>query len=461
MRPWQTHTRRAPAPAGRCRHCGAAALTTDRLLGNHADGDDGDGGDPLYYAACGNCGCILCQNGGLLDYDRADMEFNLPSLLAYDLHHGAGLYFFAHVLWVLRHHFPGPARLLEVGGGFGIISHMAATLFGWDVLNVDPSDRSAWGGRALGIPARKGYADPETTGGGFDAVIASEVVEHVADPDAFIRSLSACLRPGGALFLTTPNAEAVALSSAPQAEYLDVIESYGPGHHRTILSRRGLETLLSRNGLSATVAAREGRNGNKRLMSLAVRETTGKPSALPLPARVEMNNLFLEYADKTLALPGKDVWLERFKEGLRFRKFETLVNCGEYRQATELAREIDALLARCDAGPDGRAGWQARTMDEYIHSCPAFAGVYHYYRGMLALNREGDAERAHRFFHASHTRLRRQKRLFLTATDDIIGLALLHEAIALERLGRAGAAASRLRLAKRLPYLPDWVRRRF
>lgn len=457
-RPWQTHTRRAPEPTGRCRLCGAEALTADRLLGNHADIDNGDG--PLHYAACKSCGCIHCRNGGLLDYDRADMEFNLPALLLYDLHHGAGLYFFAHILWALRRHFPGPIRLLEVGGGFGIISHMAATLFGWDVLNVDPSDRSVWGGRALGITARKGYVDAATPGGGFDAVIASEVVEHVADPDAFITSLSACLRPGGALFLTTPNARAVALDAAPGAEYLDVIESYGPGHHRTLFSRRGLETLLSRNGLSATVAAREGRSGNKRLMALAVRGANAKRPALPLPSRADMNAIFLEYADKTLCMAGSDIWLERFREGLRFRKFETLVNCGEYRRAAGAARELDALLAHCDAGPDGRAGWHARTMDEYAHSCPSFAGVYHYQRGMLALNHQGDAELARRHFRASHTRLRRQKRLFLSATDDIIGLALLHESMALERLGQAGAAASRLRLARRLPYLPDWVRRR-
>ena len=39
----------------------------------------------------------------------------------------------------------------------------------------------------------------------FDAVICSEVVEHLPDPDTAIREMSRILRPGGILALTTPN----------------------------------------------------------------------------------------------------------------------------------------------------------------------------------------------------------------------------------------------------------------
>ncbi len=42
--------------------------------------------------------------------------------------------------------------------------------------------------------------------GGFDAVVCSEVVEHLPDPDAAIREMSRVLSPGGVLALTTPNA---------------------------------------------------------------------------------------------------------------------------------------------------------------------------------------------------------------------------------------------------------------
>ena len=39
----------------------------------------------------------------------------------------------------------------------------------------------------------------------FDLVTALEVIEHVADPQAFVDSLVARLAPGGLLILSTPN----------------------------------------------------------------------------------------------------------------------------------------------------------------------------------------------------------------------------------------------------------------
>jgi 2-polyprenyl-6-hydroxyphenyl methylase/3-demethylubiquinone-9 3-methyltransferase len=41
--------------------------------------------------------------------------------------------------------------------------------------------------------------------GGFDTVISCETIEHVADPRQAVRELARVLRPGGRLFLTTPN----------------------------------------------------------------------------------------------------------------------------------------------------------------------------------------------------------------------------------------------------------------
>jgi 2-polyprenyl-3-methyl-5-hydroxy-6-metoxy-1,4-benzoquinol methylase len=43
--------------------------------------------------------------------------------------------------------------------------------------------------------------------GAFDAVMAVEILEHVENPFSFIRQCSRLLRPGGKLFLTTPNVE--------------------------------------------------------------------------------------------------------------------------------------------------------------------------------------------------------------------------------------------------------------
>jgi len=46
----------------------------------------------------------------------------------------------------------------------------------------------------------------------FDYIIASEIIEHVADPAAFLRCLLTVLAPGGRLVVTTPHAEKIAHS---------------------------------------------------------------------------------------------------------------------------------------------------------------------------------------------------------------------------------------------------------
>ncbi|MEA2372953.1 MAG: hypothetical protein QOH12_3347 [Solirubrobacteraceae bacterium] len=45
----------------------------------------------------------------------------------------------------------------------------------------------------------------EIQAGPFDIVLATEVIEHVAHPDEFLRQLARLVRPGGYLIVTTPN----------------------------------------------------------------------------------------------------------------------------------------------------------------------------------------------------------------------------------------------------------------
>jgi 2-polyprenyl-6-hydroxyphenyl methylase/3-demethylubiquinone-9 3-methyltransferase len=61
-------------------------------------------------------------------------------------------------------------------------------------------------GQGLDIDYRVGPV--EEVDSQFDLITAMEVIEHVADPQAFIRALAACLAPDGLLILSTPNATA-------------------------------------------------------------------------------------------------------------------------------------------------------------------------------------------------------------------------------------------------------------
>jgi 2-polyprenyl-3-methyl-5-hydroxy-6-metoxy-1,4-benzoquinol methylase len=47
----------------------------------------------------------------------------------------------------------------------------------------------------------------DLTVGGFDGAVITEVIEHVAHPDQFLRQVAGLVRPGGYVFMTTPNGE--------------------------------------------------------------------------------------------------------------------------------------------------------------------------------------------------------------------------------------------------------------
>jgi len=103
-------------------------------------------------------------------------------------------------------------RVLDVGCGAGLASealaHRGAVVTGLDAAGqaLAVARRHAAAG-GLTIDYREGVPEGLTAeAGGYDAVLALEVVEHVADRDAFLGHLARLARPGGGrVFLSTLN----------------------------------------------------------------------------------------------------------------------------------------------------------------------------------------------------------------------------------------------------------------
>jgi 2-polyprenyl-6-hydroxyphenyl methylase/3-demethylubiquinone-9 3-methyltransferase len=97
---------------------------------------------------------------------------------------------------------------LDVGCGAGLLAEPLARM-GAMVTAVDASEalieaaKSHAAGMGLDIDYRA--CEVEDLTGQFDLVTAMEVVEHVADPAAFVRALAARLARGGLLVMSTPN----------------------------------------------------------------------------------------------------------------------------------------------------------------------------------------------------------------------------------------------------------------
>lgn len=99
-------------------------------------------------------------------------------------------------------------KALDVGCGAGLLAEPLARL-GADVTGIDAAAevihvaRAHAEGQGLDIDYRVGGV--EELSGQYDLVTAMEVIEHVADPAAFVKALEARLAPGGLMILSTPN----------------------------------------------------------------------------------------------------------------------------------------------------------------------------------------------------------------------------------------------------------------
>ena len=192
-------------------------------------------------------------------------------------------------------------RLLEVGSGLGFLLDALARATDWEVEGVELSPFGArYARERFGLTVRQGTLEearhpPDR----FDFVIQKDLIEHVSHPRRHLEETRRVMRPGGRLWLITPNGEAdvrplaaAAAAARPGADTLPVLDQ---GHLsfftqpqllrlvadtgfrcvrlRAIGVRRGLRALgrlpggrgqpplMTRRELAATVRGRAGEAG--------------------------------------------------------------------------------------------------------------------------------------------------------------------------------------------------------
>lgn len=119
----------------------------------------------------------------------------------------------ARVEWILsqipdiRHPTSG-IRILDIGCGGGLVCEPLARL-GAKVTGIDASEKNIAVARThaekSGLAIDYRVAAPEQITETFDAVLALEIVEHVADVDAFLHACAARTKPGGVMVFSTLN----------------------------------------------------------------------------------------------------------------------------------------------------------------------------------------------------------------------------------------------------------------
>jgi 2-polyprenyl-6-hydroxyphenyl methylase/3-demethylubiquinone-9 3-methyltransferase len=141
--------------------------------------------------------------------------------------------------------------ILDIGCGGGILSEPLARL-GGGVTGIDPVAESIGVAEAhsqsLRLPIDYRCATAEDLvreGRTFDLVIASEVVEHVADVSSFLGTCRSLCKPGALLILSTLNrtAKSYALAIVAAEQVLGLVP---PGTHdwKKFIKPRELENYL-------------------------------------------------------------------------------------------------------------------------------------------------------------------------------------------------------------------------
>ncbi|NWG92825.1 MAG: bifunctional 2-polyprenyl-6-hydroxyphenol methylase/3-demethylubiquinol 3-O-methyltransferase UbiG [Parvularculaceae bacterium] len=154
-------------------------------------------------------------------------------------------------------------RLLDVGCGGGLVAEPMRRL-GADVTAIDaaePNIKTAMvhaNEAGLEIDYRTATVEDLASLGEppFDLVLNLEVVEHVADPEVFLRLSASLVRPGGLMVVATINRTLKALALAKVgAEYLLRWLPRGTHDPAKFLKPQELADALGAAGMTVTAAA--------------------------------------------------------------------------------------------------------------------------------------------------------------------------------------------------------------
>jgi 2-polyprenyl-6-hydroxyphenyl methylase / 3-demethylubiquinone-9 3-methyltransferase len=149
--------------------------------------------------------------------------------------------------------------LLDIGSGGGLLCEPLSRM-GASVTGVDAAEKNIHIARlhaaqmGLAIDYRHSTAEAlMASGEQYDVVLALEIVEHVSDVDAFLTAVSALVKPGGLLFMSTLNRTAKSYAMAIiGAEYVLRWLPKGTHHWKKFLRPSELILPLERHNIRTT-----------------------------------------------------------------------------------------------------------------------------------------------------------------------------------------------------------------
>lgn len=321
----------------------------------------------LFMNKCDNCGTAYFINGNpVLGYNYEDFEKNY--WFNY-VQNGAGISAMLEPLFSLQKEKTG--SLLDIGCGFGFVPSFWKEMIGGEAIGLEMSSYGRVGAEKLGIDiVPKYYSEAiELHNKKFDFVYSSEVIEHVENPEAFVREISQALADDGILVITTPSASAV----VPSSNYLLLLATLSPSFHFFVSSADAMRNLLLRCGFEHVVVHDSGH----RLFIWA--------SRVELPDIKEGFSdwsIYLSYLEKLANNPDQHV-----ASGALYRAMKDSYNLGYVEKANDFYQKFKSLVRESfaidfDAVDEALPRIRARDELDNEHF-PSWLGCSLLYAGMI------------------------------------------------------------------------------
>ena len=150
---------------------------------------------------------------------------------------------------------PRGAKVLEIGGAYGFGLDFSIRARGWEGVGYDPSPFAGVGMREMDLPVRQEYFTVKHLGlGPWDVAIATELLEHVSYPAAFLLLMRRALGESGVLMLSTPDADFI----TPELPTSILLPMLSPGSHTVLQTAQSLETVLRATGFTHVHVVKDG-----------------------------------------------------------------------------------------------------------------------------------------------------------------------------------------------------------
>ena len=190
--------------------------------------------------------------------------------------------------------------LLDVGASYGHFLHAAGAAYRAVGVELNPTAVD-WGRRKFHVQNFVGslYTLPADVESPFDVITAWDVIEHLDDPRRALAVLRGYLKPGGWLFLSTPDAGALTARLMGSAWYYQ-----DPVQHVNLFSRANLLRLLREAGFTTEGTRTFGRRYRLRYvvnrLDYLAREHPLRQLVRPLhllPERVLRSSVSIKFGD--------------------------------------------------------------------------------------------------------------------------------------------------------------------